>query len=378
MKRVTILGCGLVGSLIAKDLSKDPSIEVTACDLDPVSLEQVKDFNIIRKQCDLADKANVVREISNADCVVSAVPGHMGFETVKTAIENQKTVVDISFMPENQMLLDDLAKKNRVCAIVDCGVSPGLSNLFMGRAVHVLDEADAGIIYVGGLPVKRSWPYEYNIVFSAIDVIEEYTRPARFIEAGRMVIRPALSDIELIDLPGTGTLECFNSDGLRTLIDNIKIPYMKEKTCRWPGHAEKMAMLRETGFFSQDEIDVKGKRIKPIDFTAKLLFRKWELPKGEKDLTVLRVKVSGKLQGENVCLTWDMLDQYDEVADNTSMARTTGYPCSIMVSVLIDKIYFRPGVIPLELLASEDKIYTIMLNGLSKRNVIIKETKSKT
>jgi len=90
-------------------------------------------------------------------------------------------------------------------------------------------------IYVGGLPIVRQWPYEYKAVFSPLDVIEEYTRTARFVENGRVVTRPALTDLERVDFEGVGTLEAFNTDGLRTLIQTIPAPNMKEKTLRYPG-----------------------------------------------------------------------------------------------------------------------------------------------
>ncbi len=95
-----------------------------------------------------------------------------------------------------------------------------------------------------------------------------------------MVVRPALSDPEFINFPVVGTLEAFNTDGLRTLARTLDVPNMKEKTLRYPGHIEKMAVLRETGFFDSQEIEIHGVRIRPLDFTAKLLFPKWKLHEG--------------------------------------------------------------------------------------------------
>src|SRR5690606_37486262 len=132
--------------------------------------------------------------------------------------------------------LDALAKEQGVTAVVDCGLAPGLGNILFGRLNEELDSIDTFLCHVGGLPVVRRKPYEYAAVFSPLDVIEEYTRPARFIENGALVVRPALSDVEKMDLPGVGTLEAFNSDGLRTLAVTMKAPNMKEKTLRYPGH----------------------------------------------------------------------------------------------------------------------------------------------
>ncbi len=190
--------------------------------------------------------------------MLSAVPGFMGFQTLKTIITAGKNVVDIAFFSENPFDLDALARKKGVTAIVDCGVAPGMSSVLIGHVDQLLDSTENILIYVGGLPEVRQWPYDYKAVFSPIDVIEEYTRPARYVENGHLVVREALSDAELMDFPGIGTLEVFNSDGLRTLADTIDAPNMKEKTLRYQGHIEKMAVLRATGLFSEEPIEING------------------------------------------------------------------------------------------------------------------------
>ena len=144
--------------------------------------------------------------------------------------------------------------------------------------------------------------------FRPIDVIEEYTRPARYIENGKLVIRPALSDPEFINFDKVGTLEAFNSDGLRTLADTLKAPNMKEKTLRYPGHIEKILVLRESGFFSQKEIEVNGKKIKPIDFTSKLLFPMWELKEGDEEFTVMKIIIEGEKDKKKYRYTYNLLD----------------------------------------------------------------------
>jgi len=108
------------------------------------------------------------------------------------------------------------------------------------------------------------------------------------------IIKPALSDIEHIEVPGVGTLEAFNTDGLRTLLRTVQIPFMKEKTLRYPGHAQIMKVLRDNDFLSYKEMDVNGKKIKPIEMTSKLLFKNWQFAQGEEDITFMRVIIDAK------------------------------------------------------------------------------------
>ena len=180
---------------------------------------------------------------------------------------------------------------------------------------------------VGGLPYKRDWPFEYKAFFSPIDVIEEYTRPARIVVDGKIVEKPALSEPEIINYKEVGELEAFNTDGLRSLLKTMKIPNMIEKTMRYPGHIDLMKIFREVGLFDQKEIEVKGKSIRPIDLTAKLMFPFWSPQKGEKDFTLLEVYIKGESEGKKLSHHYFVFDEYDPKEDNSSMARTTGFTC---------------------------------------------------
>jgi len=298
----------------------------------------------------------------------------MGFRTLQAVLEADKNVVDIAFFPEDPFALDGLARAQGVTALVDCGVAPGMSNVLTGYSRHRLDEVLSVLIYVGGLPEVREWPYEYKAVFSPVDVIEEYIRPARYVQNGALVVRPALSDPELINFPGLGTLEAFNTDGLRTLIGTIAAPDMKEKTLRYPGHIEKMAVLRETGFFSQDEIEVGGVRIRPLDVTAKLLFPKWKMGPGDRDVTVMKIVVEGKKDGRSRRFTYDLLDRFDEAKGVHSMARTTGYTATVAARMLARGLFAEKGVFAPESVGRRPDCVAFLLAGLKERRIVYHET----
>jgi len=372
--RAIVLGCGLVGGLIARDLVKDKDFQVTVADIDEKKLDELtKETDIRGIKVDLSSSEGIRKMVADQDIVIGAVPGFLGFNMLRSVIEAGKNIVDISFMAEDTLSLDGLAKSRGVTAVVDMGVAPGMSHMIVGYVDSLMDETESTTILVGGLPVIREWPYEYKIAWSPKDVIEEYIRPARLIEGGKIVEKPALSDLELVDLPKIGTLEAFNTDGLRSLLYTIKIPSMKEKTLRYPGYAEKMRMLRETGFFSDTTIEVGGVKIKPIDFTSKLLFPKWELKEGEEELTVMRVIVQGKKDEKILRYTYDLIDYYDKEEKATSMSRATGFPCAIMARLVAQGEFKCPGVCPPEYIGKEHKIYQKVMKELEKRNIFYKE-----
>jgi lysine 6-dehydrogenase len=369
LRNVLLLGAGRVGSAIARDLAGE--FDVTVADASTDRLARLGDLpSLLTAAVDVTDDAALAPLLGHADIVVGAVPGPLGYRTLRRALEAGRHVVDISFFEEDAFGLDALARERGCIAIVDCGVAPGCSNLLLGRHAAELDEVTRFWCAVGGLPVVRSWPFEYKAPFSPIDVIAEYTRPARFRRGARDVTMPALSEIELIDLPGVGTLEAFNTDGLRTLLRTTPAPDMVEKTLRYPGHAERMRMLRDTGFFSTAPLRGSvGAAARPLDVTAALLFDAWQYEEGEADLTVMRVIVEGRRGTDVVRHTWDLLDRYDAASGTSSMARTTGYTCTAAVRLMAQRRWTQPGITPPELLGRDAGCASFMLGDLARHGV---------
>jgi len=369
-KNAVVLGCGMVGATMARDLASDPDFDVTVADVSEENLRRLASSARVKiVAADLSDPDRISNLVSDFDIVLGAMPSHFGFATLRAVIQSGKPYCDISFMPENALELDALARQRRATAVVDCGVSPGLSNMAVGFAQTKLDRIDDAVIYVGGLPKVRSWPYQYKAPFAPADVLEEYTRPARFIEHGRMVVRPALSESELIEFSRAGTLEAFNTDGLRSLLHTAPASNMKEKTLRYPGHIELMRVLRETGFFSKEPISVKGVEIRPLDVASRLLFPKWRYEQGEEEFTILRVLVSGPKGGDYRRLTFDLFDEYDVNTAQSSMARTTAFPCTIVARMIASGRVPFIGVLPPEVLARTDGVLDHVTSELRRRGV---------
>jgi lysine 6-dehydrogenase len=372
MKKIIVLGAGLVGKAMAIDLAT--KFDVTSADISAEALEAMKKHGIKTQCVDFTDRNELASVTRSFDLVIGAVPGFLGFQTARTVIEAGRDMVDISFFPEDPFLLDEAAKKENVTVITDCGVAPGMGNIVLGyhnkrMKVHHYE------CLVGGLPVVREWPFEYKAVFSPIDVIEEYTRPARYVQNGAVVIKEALSDPELIRFENIGTLESWNSDGLRSLITTMPvITNMIVKTLRYPGCIEYLRVLRESGFFSYDEIDVKGVKIRPIDVTSKLLFPKWKLKPGEEEFTVMRITITGDEDGQAKKYQYDLLDRTNKETDTLSMARTTGYTCTAAANLVLEGKFTRKGVSPAEFLGDEESNFSYILNYLKERGVIYEIT----
>ena len=367
MKKIVVLGAGLVGKAIAIDLAK--SFDVTSVDINPTNLERLsKDFKIKTILTDLSEEGEIQKIVKDFDLVIGSLPGYMGHETVKQAILAGKDIVDISFFREDPFELDELAKQNNVTAMIDAGVAPGMGNIILGYH-NAQMEVSSYKCYGGGLPFKREWPFEYKAVFSPMDVLEEYIRPARYVLNGELVVREALSEAEINHFEPIGSLEAWNTDGLRTLIKTMNIPNMIEKTLRYPGTVKYIKVLRETGFFSNDPLLVNGQQVRPIDVTSKLLFPVWELKKDEEDYTIMRVIIKGKENGVEKKYTYNLFDRYDKETETTSMARTTGYNCTAIANLFINGMVDHKGICPPEYLGVDKKNFDFILNYLIERGV---------
>ncbi len=369
-KSVLILGSGMIGSAMAMDLARSGECPVTVADVRAENLERVAArYGVATVQADLSKPDAVEALARQHDLVIGALPSVIGYQTLEAVIAAGRDCVDISFMPENALDLDARARAAGVTVVVDCGVAPGVSNMMAGFGAAQLAPCERLEIYVGGLPVQRRWPYDYKAGFAPHDVIEEYVRPARVVESGRVVVKEALSEPELVDVPGVGTVEAFLTDGLRSLAYTIDAPFMKEKTLRYPGHINLMRVLRETGFFSKDPVDVKGQRVRPLDATAAILFPKWTFEEGEADLTVLRVVVEGRSGAETVRYTWDLLDMYDPATRLRSMSRTTAFPATIMAGLVARGAFRRAGVHAPEAVGAQPGLLDTVLRELEARGV---------
>jgi len=253
--------------------------------------------------------------------------------------------------------------------IADCGVAPGMSNMLSSWGVSKLDHAERVEILVGGVPRERYAPWEYKAGFSPYDVIEEYVRPSRVVENGEIVVKEALSEPELIDFEGVGTLESFNTDGLRSLADTLDVPNMRERTMRYPGHIDLARAFRDTGLFSEEPVEVDGVQVVPRALLAKLLFPKWTFKPMEEDITVMRVTVEGELDGVPTRLRWDLLDRLDPATGFTSMSRTTGFTCTVVARMILDGSLDEPGVFAPEMIATREGVLDAIFAGLAERGV---------
>ncbi|QQS63002.1 MAG: saccharopine dehydrogenase NADP-binding domain-containing protein [Chitinophagaceae bacterium] len=371
--KIAVLGAGMVGRTIAADLSAN--FDTTSFDISQSNLLLLEKFPKVKTTIsDLSNFDGYTSLLDGFDMAVCAVPGFMGYQALKAIINAGKNVVDISFFSQDALTLDTLAKQKNVTAIVDCGVAPGMSNWVLGHYNTQMKIQEFECM-VGGLPMQRIKPWEYKAPFSPVDVIEEYIRPARYVVNGEIITRPALSDAELIDFPVVGTLESFNTDGLRSILFTMKhIPNMKEKTLRYPGHIALIQSLQKAGFFSNDDVLVKGKPVVPLELTSQLLLNQWKLHPNEPEFTIMYITCIGIMDNKPTTIEYFLYDENDRATGFSSMSRTTGFTCTAAVNLLHQNLFTQKGVFPPELVAGTPGTFEFIIKYLKDRAVVYKKT----
>jgi len=371
MNKIVILGAGPVGRYIAIDLCQDPDHAVLSVDINQDVLAQLaKEHPVQARVTDLSTALAVTQAVVDADVVIGAVPGSMGYAMLETVIRAGKNIVDISYFPEDPFELDELAREKEVTAVVDCGVAPGMSNIILGDHMRNMKVTDYEC-YVGGIPKSRNAPLGYKTDFPVLEVFEEYAAPGKHVENGKVVEKPALSETMTIDLPKVGTMACLASDGLRTLLHTCisEVPNMFEKTLRYPDHVNQMRIFNDVGLFNQTPIQVAGVAVRPIDVIASVFTPLWKYDPGESDLTVMRLIISGEEDGTPTTYTYDMYDAYDPSTGTPSMARTTAYTCAAVARLILGGDYSQTGIIAPETLGRFKGCRKSVQNYLEGRGV---------
>ena len=371
--KLIVLGAGKMGSVIARDFAKTGA-QITSGDIDLARAKRVAEtVDGEAMVIDTSDHGSMVEALGGFDLVIGALPGDYGYGALEACIEAGRDVVDVSFSPENPLALDGDARGAGLTIIPDCGVAPGLSSLLVGYGASKLDIMEEARIMVGGVPEHRVPPLDYVLTFNADNLIDEYLREVSVVEGGEVVQVPALSGLEEIDFPGVGTLEAFYTDGLRTLINSFPDAVnLSEKTLRYPGHVEKIELLKELGFFSEDPVTVEGVEVVPKAVSARVFEGSLTMP-DVGDLVAMTIEVSGMKDGERKEYRYTVLEYYDHDEGVSAMARTTAYTTSITAQIFAEGGVERKGVVPMEVLGGDPGFADRMFKELGDRSVTIDE-----
>jgi saccharopine dehydrogenase-like NADP-dependent oxidoreductase len=370
------VGCGKVGSEIARDLAGSTEVDsVVAMDASTQNLKLLSK-RVPRKlqtvKLSISQKNRFHSLLRRVDLVCGALPGRLGFDLMTETVKAGRDTVDISYTPRDAFLLQRKAKEADCRVVPQCGVAPGFTNMCVGDASRKLDQMKSVEVFVGGLPEKPEPPLKYRIVFSLEDVVNEYSRPVHVIEEGKRKNVKALSGRGHISFPGVGKLEYFLTDGLGSLPRSYpRTIEMHEFTLRYPGHADMMQTLRALGFFERKPVSVSGVEVGPRQLTIELL--REAMSKGSpEDFLALRVDVKGLSRGKTIHIRYQVLDHYNRKSGVSAMARTTAYPCTSVALLMGRGEINQTGIVTPERIAEDPRLFEFVVDRLGEHGVKVK------
>ena len=373
-----VLGSGMMGSAIADDLSRSPQVDrVFLADSDLKRAEsaaaKINSPRITPFLLDVNNGADVVNAMRGKNVAIGAISYRFNVSLTKVAIEAGVHFCDLGGnddIVEEQLRLDEDAKKRGLTIIPNCGLAPGLANILAAGAARMFDTVDTIRIRVGGLPQHPIPPFNYQIVFSVEGLLNEYSGRSAVIRDGKLTHVDTLTEVESITFPAPfGTLEAFHTSGGASLTPRLFVGKVREldyKTIRYPGHCEKFRALFEAGFDSSEPLGLGANVMTEREMFIELLKRK--IPQAGKDVVLLRVTVDGAKDGTKRRVEFTMIDFYDESRDISAMMRGTAYPTSVIAQFLATRTINNPGVmtpeqcVPLEPLLAELKNRDVIIS----------------
>jgi len=343
--RLLVIGAGMMGSAAAFDMARSARVEqITLADSDlRRATEIAKRINrfagpkrVIPARLDASNARAVTALMRKHDGALSAVPYFFNLGLAKAAVEAKCHFADLggnNDVVRQELALGKQAAKRGVRLAPDCGLSPGLASILGGELMRRIGgRADALKIYVGGLPLEPRPPFHYQLIFSVEGLINEYAEPAKILRKGKITTVEPLTEIEIFRVPGFPELEAFHtSGGTSTLPETFagRVGECFEKTLRYPGHAAQIRALYDFGLLSRAPRKIRKQTVVPRELMASLLQEKFS---GDSpDVTVMRIEA----HKDTRVLSFTLVDKYDPRMKMTSMMRTTAWPASIVLQMLV-------------------------------------------
>ncbi len=381
--KILVLGAGRMGHGAVFDLAHNsPEVEaITVADADfskaQAVVGSIKSPKISAIELDVADCKACVSAMRGHDSAISCVNYWHNLELSKAAIEAETNFCDLggnNYVVDEQLSLNEAAKKANINIIPDCGLAPGMVSILAMHGANRFDETEEIHIRVGGLPQNPQPPLNYQLVFSVEGLINEYVEKARVIRNGEIKEVESMTELETLEFEGFPVLEAFQtSGGTSTLPESFygKVKELDYKTIRYTGHCEKFKALIDLGLCSSEEILADYVKIKPRKVLGELLQK--NLPADQPDYVLIRLEFVGTKNSEPKRLRYDIVDKFDERTNLSAMMRTTAFPASIIAQMTARGDVKMRGATPQEKAIDAEKFVA----ELEKRNIKIVSRESR-
>jgi len=382
MSKIMVLGCGLMGPTVARDCAESGEVsKVMLGDIDEKKLEKaeksIANPKLETANLSVTDHDGLVKRLKGFDVVVNATASRFALDVLEAAMEAGVNVVDLS--GGGYPMAGEIYGKVEaagITAIPGCGVDPGLIDIVSGYGMDLMDEVEGVYFACGGLPKDPEPPLDYKIVFGGTRMPIRPGKVPVILEGERVQV-DRYDDLEPVYIEGLKDMEAFYDgfpSSLLKLCEERGVKTFKGKTIRYEGYVDKLMFLLDLGVIGSEPVEYRGGEIVPVDFFHELIYPivKFDEAEGDRDLTVLLVRVEGRKGDSEIAVNYEMVDYYDEEKGVTSMAKTTGYTAALIARMLARGDINEKGIHwPVRLIRG--KLFDELMKGLRERGVEVTE-----
>ena len=345
MKKVLILGAGLVARPLVRYLLEQPDFQVEVASRTVSKAEKLVEGHPrgVAKELNLKSDEALKSEVAQADIVISMVPYAFHPKVAELCIAHQKPMVTTSYVSEAMRKLDADAKKAGVIFLNELGLDPGIDHMEAMRVIHEIHDGGGKlksfVSFCGGLPAPEANtnPFGYKFSWSPVGVLLAGKNSAEYLLDGKKVLIPAdklFESYELRTIEGLGTFEGYpnrNSVPYAKLYGVPEAKTMLRGTLRNLGWCETIRTLVRLGALDQAEKDWTGMTYAGL--TRKLLGTRG------KDLRKVIAARLGLHPGLAIFRRLEWLGLFSE----EPLSIRKGSALDILGARMIDKLSMAPG-----------------------------------
>jgi len=201
---VLLIGCGAVGSVIARHLCMSEAVgDVVLADLDGVLAKQTAARLQSRKahalQLDATDSVALGQAMHGGGIVVNAALPRFNKPIQEAALAERLNYVDLANDSIDPFADTERWREAGLTALCGMGEDPGISNVFARHAADALDRVDS--IKVRDGDSASSPDYPFIALFSPETFIEETLAPSRIWRDGKYDAVPPFGAFEMYEFP---------------------------------------------------------------------------------------------------------------------------------------------------------------------------------
>lgn len=268
MKKVLVLGAGMVSRPLVRYLLDHGGIEVTVATRTVAKAQAVLDGHErgAAVALDARDDERVRRLVAAADLTVSLLPPAMHVAVAKHALEARRHFLTTSYVSPEMKALDGAVREAGLTFLNEVGLDPGIDHMSALRIIHGIQGRGGKVVsfrsYCGALPAPEADtnPWGYKFSWAPRGVILAGRNSARYLEDGEERTLPGerlFSRHWLVDVKGFGEFEAYYNRDSMPYVETYGLAGVRDMfraTLRYPGWSHTVQKLADLGYFDLGDL----------------------------------------------------------------------------------------------------------------------------